>query len=239
MSSTELLEVINMERVRFGEEPVRRNDFAGRVAHELAGDDYETIVVRNHNGTFSTTYQLTVDQCMLVAMRESRGVRRNVLAALKESEAKSSGFLIPRTLSEALRLAADQADVIAAQTEALALAAPKVEFVDRYVQAATGAMTFRQVCKMLAVKEPVFRKFLSDHGVMYRLGSDWAPYSQHLDAGRFKTTAGVAEHGDSSHAYTQAKFTSKGVEWIAAEWAKHQVTQHRATMCAAQQKVVQ
>ena len=31
-----------------------------------------------------------------------------------------------------------------------------------------------------------------------------------------------AEHGDSSHAYSQAKFTPKGVEWLAGGLAKHE-----------------
>lgn len=131
---------------------------------------------------------------------------------------------LPRTMAEALRLAADQAEQIEKQAEALALAAPKVEFVDRYATS-TGNKGFREVCKLLGVKENTFRAFLRDHGVMYLLAGEWTPYSHHLDAGRFAVKTGTAEHGDTSHAFNQAKFTPKGVAWIAGEWAKYQIAQ--------------
>ncbi|ELC0798908.1 TPA: phage antirepressor KilAC domain-containing protein [Klebsiella pneumoniae] len=38
------------------------------------------------------------------------------------------------------------------------------------------------------------------------------PYAQHLDAGRFTVKTGEAENG---HAFTQVKFTPKGIQWIA------------------------
>lgn len=109
-----------------------------------------------------------------------------------------------------------------AQAQQLALAAPKVEFVDRFVQASTGSKTFRQVAKLLKANERHFRAFLEEKGVMYRLGGEWMPYAQHIEADRFEVKAGVAEN---DHAYTAARFTAKGVEWVAGEWAKHQVAQ--------------
>ena len=38
--------------------------------------------------------------------------------------------------------------------------------------------------------------------------------------GGFEVKAGVAKN---DHAYNTAKFTAKGVEWIAGEWAKYQL----------------
>lgn len=104
----------------------------------------------------------------------------------------------------------------------LALAAPKVEFVDQFVRA-NGSKGFRAVCKLLNAKEPAFRLFLVEKKIMYRLGNEWMPYQQHIDAGRFEVKARIAEHADTSHAYNQALFTPKGVNWVAAEWAKHRV----------------
>lgn len=101
----------------------------------------------------------------------------------------------------------------------LAIAAPKAEFVDRYVES-TGNLGFRQVAKLLKVKETELREFLIGNKVMYRLAGVMTPYADHVGAGRFVVKAGMAEHGDSSHAYSQAKFTPKGVEWLAGELAK-------------------
>ena len=86
MSSIELLKVINKARKDFGENPVRLNDFNNRIADELSGDDYETFVVQNPNNTTSTAYKLTLDQCILIGMRETKSVRRYVLAKIKELE---------------------------------------------------------------------------------------------------------------------------------------------------------
>ena len=118
---------------------------------------------------------------------------------------------IPQTYAEALRLAADQA-------EQLALAAPKVEFVDRYVTADSGSKGFRQVAKLLNANEKYFRAFLSDSKIMYKLGGEWMPYQCHADAGRFEVKGGVA---DNDHVYNSALFTPKGINWIAGLWAQH------------------
>ena len=129
-------------------------------------------------------------------------------------------FAIPSTLSAALRLAADQQDVIEAQTAQLALAAPKAAFVDQYVEA-SGSMSFRQVAKLLNANERTFRQMLLDKGVMYYLGGVMTPYSQHQDAGRFEVKTGTSE--TNGHAFSQARFTAKGVQWIAGIWAAYQL----------------
>ena len=107
MSSIDLLEIINKARVQHGEAEVRRNQFHERIADELDGTNYKTFVVTNSNGTRSMACELTHDQCMLVAMRESKAVRRNVLEKLK---AKS--HMVPQTMAQALRLAAEHSDLM-------------------------------------------------------------------------------------------------------------------------------
>ncbi len=123
---------------------------------------------------------------------------------------------LPTTFAEALRLAADQAERIEQQAAQLAIAAPKVEFVDRYVENA-GTMTFRQVAKLLKANERHLRQLLIDGHVMYRLNGVLTPYQNHIDAGRFEVKTGTSER--NNHAFAQARFTPKGVQWIAGLWA--------------------
>lgn len=146
-------------------------------------------------------------------------LRRRVIARWQELEAQAAPA-VPQTMAQALRLAADQAEQIEAQQEQLALAAPKVEYVDRYV-AANGSMGFRQVAKLLQANEHEFRAWLQDAKIMYRLGNEWTAYQNHIEAGRFVVRAGVATAND--HAFNTTKFTPKGVEWIAGLWSQHQV----------------
>lgn len=90
MDTTELLALVNEARAAFGEGSVRHNDFVARCKDELDGEHYETFVVQNLNNTQSEGLRLTADQCKLVAMRESKGVRRRVLARLNELEGQQA-----------------------------------------------------------------------------------------------------------------------------------------------------
>ncbi|WP_415797206.1 phage antirepressor KilAC domain-containing protein, partial [Comamonas aquatilis] len=147
----------------------------------------------------------------------SAALRLAVVRRWHELEAQQAPKL-PQTMAQALRLAAEQAEQIEAQQEQLALAAPKVEYVDRYV-AANGSMGFRQVAKLLQANEHEFRAWMQDEKVMYRLGNEWTAYQNHIEAGRFVVRAGVASAND--HAFNTTKFTPKGVEWVAGLWGKH------------------
>lgn len=93
-SSLQLLDMINAARRENREPSLRRNVFHDRVADELDGEHYKKIVVLNPNGTQSQAYALSRDQCMLVSMRESKAVRRSVLAKLKQPAAVSQREMI-------------------------------------------------------------------------------------------------------------------------------------------------
>ena len=129
-------------------------------------------------------------------------------------------FQVPTTLAGALRLAAEQAETIEQQALAIVAAAPAVEFVAKYADS-TGLKGFRQVCKLLAVKENVFREFLLDKKIMYRLGGEWMPHAAHLDTGRFVVKVGTSDA--TGYAFNSAKFTPKGINWVAGEYAKYQL----------------
>ncbi|HAG5566406.1 TPA: hypothetical protein G8O65_001507 [Salmonella enterica] len=208
MSSLDFLNnIINPSRIEAGEKPVRPSDFHARVNDEIDEKlNYENFVVgRTGHKTYYT--MLNMEQMMLIGMRESKAVRRSVLARLKAMH----GIQIPQTLPEALRFAAKLAEQKADLENKLAIAAPKAEFVDNYVEA-SGLMGFREVAKLLGIKETDFRLFLLENGIMYRLAGKMTPYSHHLDAGRFSVKTGEAGNG---HAFTQVKFTPKGIQWVA------------------------
>ena len=166
-------------------------------------------------------YELDKDTSLTLLLGYDPVARMKVVKRWQELEALQAPRL-PKTMAQALRLAAEQAEQIEAQQEQLAQAAPKVEYVDRYV-AANGSMGFRQVAKLLQANEHEFRAWLQDEKIMYRLGGEWAPHATHLQAGRFEVKTGVADHGEKTHAYSRSLFTSKGINWVAGEWAKHKL----------------
>lgn len=208
MSSLEFLDsIINPARIEAGETAHEPRKFLSKIEDELDLDGTGKKFRLNHNQTKTFYYDLDFDQMMLVGMRESKAVRRSVLAKLKVMHGPS----IPQTLPEALRLAADLAEQNAKLEGQLAIAAPKAEFVDSYVEA-SGSIGFRETAKLLKVKETDFRLFLLESEIMYRLAGKLMPYAHHTNADRFVVKTGEADNG---HAFTQVKFTPKGIQWIA------------------------
>lgn len=137
----------------------------------------------------------------------------------------SQAVSVPKTLPEALRLAADLAEQKEQLAQQLAAAAPKVEFVDRYCTA-KGSMSFRQVAKLLQAKETDFRLFLIESGILYRLSGVLTPRHQHIAAGRFEVKTGTTS--ETNFAFSQARFTPKGIEWIGGLWTAHIAKGHAA-----------
>lgn len=216
MSSLSLLAMINEQRAKAGESTIRNADFLEKVVDELdLGGCSFSVTPHPQNNCPQYYLNLTIEQCTLVGMRESKGVRRSVLEKLKELEVKDRTIpIVLPTFPELLRQHADALDQ-------LALAAPKVEFVDKFVSASTGSMGFREVCKLLSINEATFRKFLESEKIIYKLNGGKTPYANHLDAGRFETKAGI--NSKTGHAFNAYRFTTKGVEWVAGEFAKWQL----------------
>lgn len=161
-------------------------------------------------------YDLIERDTHMVVSGYSDEHRARVIDRWQELEARNTPVALPN-FSDPVAAARAWADAteskIKAET-ALALAAPKVEMVDRYMDA-TGTQTFRQVAKLLQAKEPSFRAFLAARRILYQIGGAWTPYAEHLDAGRFVVKTGSADNG---HAFSAARFTSKGVAWVSALW---------------------
>lgn len=168
------------------------------------------------NGQEYRGYVLPEDLTLNLVAGYSPVLRLRIIRRWKELETGSPPA-VPQTLSGALRLAAEQAERIEQQQAQLEAAKPAVEFVERYADS-TGTKGFRQVAKLLNANENLFREFLIDQKILYRLGRELTPHAQHIDAGRFCVKAGTSDK--TGHAYNSARFTPKGVTWVAGEFAK-------------------
>jgi len=211
MSSREIAELVDSRHDKV-KQSIERLAERGAISLPPLGEYLDSL------GRPANQYLLCKRDTYVVVAQLSPEFTARLVDRWQELEAGAAPA-VPQTMAQALRLAADQAEQIEQQEKALALAAPKVDFVNRYVES-TGLKGFREVAKLLKANESRFRKFLEDNKVMYRLSGKLMPYQNHIEAGRFEVRTGVAEN---EHAFTSAKFTPKGVAWIAGEWAKHQL----------------
>lgn len=191
----------------------------------ILGTDYEIFTKKGGNGGRPRIeYILSVDCAKSIAMMSRTEKGKEVRAYFIECEraANQSRVALPDFSNPAIaaRAWADEVEQKQALQLALDSVKPHVEFVEKYAQT-NGSLGFRQVCKLLKANERDFKTFLNARGIMYSLGGVMTPYSVHVDAGRIEVKAGIATAND--HAFTQARFTPKGVTWVAGEWAKFNV----------------
>jgi len=173
--------------------------------------------VKNHLNQTVSVYLVNKRDSYVVVAQLSPEFTARLVDRWQELE-QTQQIAVPQSLPDALRLAADLAEEKQKLTAELVAAAPKVEFVDRYCTA-SGSMSFRQVAKLLGAKEPEFRLFLIDNNIMYRLAGTLTPHHQHIDLGRFEVKTGTSS--TTNNAFSQARFTAKGIKWIGGLWAEH------------------
>ncbi|MBA1200486.1 phage antirepressor protein [Pseudomonas capeferrum] len=186
--------------------------FQGIYLDGMNRQQTEYLLDREHTDCLLTGYSAGMRMAVIKRWRELEEGNGRVIATLPD-------FSSPAV---AARAWAEQYERQQAASQALAIAAPKAAFVDQYVQA-SGSMSFRQVAKLLKANERQFRQMLLDKGVMYYLGGVLTPCSQHQAAKRFELKTGTSD--TNGHAYAQARFTAKGVQWVAGVWASYQLEQ--------------
>lgn len=170
---------------------------------------------KSANGVIEKIYLVNKRSSLIVVAQLCPEFTARIVDRWQELEAKQQPVL--PNYQESLRQLADQLDITHKQTLQLEAQKPAVEFVERYVES-TGNKGFREVCKLLNANEARFKEFLIENKIMYRLDGRLMPYGNHMDAGRFEVNAGISEN---EHAYTTAKFTPKGINWVAGLWAVH------------------
>lgn len=172
------------------------------------------VEVKNHLGQVVTEYQLIKRDSYVVVAQLSPEFTARLVDRWQELENQQMPQ-IPQTLSEALRLAADQAEQIERQNLLIEQQRPKVEFVQRYVEVGT-TKSLRETAKILRVPERAMIDCLVGDGLLFRQSGNLLPYQKYHVKGLFDVKTGTTEYG---HNYTQTRVTSKEIEYIASRYA--------------------
>lgn len=212
MTSLELVDFINAEREN---DDLTHANFLAKVPKVLgdASHSFECDLPDGY-GRPRRGYRFPKREACLLAMSYSYELQAKVYDRMTALEAGATpAFKVPSTLSGALRLAAQQAEQIEAQAAQLALAAPAVEFVDRFVEA-KSSKCLSDVAKLLGWKPQAFIAKLSTDTVIFKRGGNWLPFQAHIDAGRFTVKAGES----SGHAFQQTRVEPAGIAWLAGRY---------------------
>jgi Rha family phage regulatory protein len=131
-----------------------------------------------------------------------------------EETIKTGGFQLPQTFSEALMLAARQAEELETQQKQLKAAAPKVEYFDNVLQS-TSTHTMTQVAKELGMTAIALEKKLHEAGVMFKQSGQWFLYAKYQDKGyTMPRTHHYTQSDGTSGTNTITVWTEAGREFI-------------------------
>jgi len=162
-------------------------------------------IVYNDQGQTIKTYMLNQRQSIAVASRLNTALLMRVIDRWQELEQKQSSpqFNIPKTLPEALRLAADLADQ-------LEQAKPKLAVYDLLADR-KGDVSTTIVAKEIGTTAFKLNKFLRDNGVKW-LNAD-------LPKAGYETWFNCIADVKNGHEFTQCLVTPKGQIEIAKLWS--------------------
>lgn len=191
ITSLELVKEINLFREKEGNRAeLAHSDLLKVIRDEFEyeigiGKISETPYVHPQNGQTYHMFVLTLTQAKQVLVRESKFVRKAVIAYIERLESELNiQYKVPTNFAEALRLAAYQAEQIENQQKLIEEQAPKAEFYDEVVDS-KDALPMAEVAKTLNVglgRNKLFA-FLRDKGVLMRNNT---PYQKYVDMGWFR-----------------------------------------------------
>ena len=214
IDSLTLLKMVNEARKLCGEPEVRNNKFIEKILDELDGEHYTKSVVEKMNKTSMLVITMTFKQALRVAARESKAVRRSLIDKLEElQQANSPTPSIPKTLPEALRLAAELAEQKMQLEQQLVAAAPKVDFADR-VSVANGIL-IGNFAKVVGLKQNALFSWLRQNGILMAFGARKnVPRQQYINAGYFTVKEVVLDDENGYQIRLTPQLTGKGQQWL-------------------------
>lgn len=160
------------------------------------------------NGQDYPILRLPKRETLILVSGYNLKMRASIIDRWQELEAQEVTFAIPQSYSEALRLAADNADRADRAEARIALDAPKVAFAEQ-VEAAPDAIGLGQAAKVFGTGRNRFCSKLREIGWLTRTNE---PYQDKINAGLLDVKLGSWDHPEKGlQRSVTALVTGKGM----------------------------
>lgn len=196
----ELLSKETMSSLQIAEITGKRHDAILRdirhlITQGVNAHNFVEVEYTDKKGEKRPCFELTKKGCLILASGYDAKLRERIIDRWEEleSEKQKECFQIPKSFSEALQLAADQARQIEEQQKAIEQKdarinklQPKADFADAAFQA-EGKVDIGQAAKILGLpfgRNTLFKK-LKEKGILFNRNE---PKQRYIDAGYFELT---------------------------------------------------
>lgn len=184
--------------------------------------NFALVEYKDKKGEIRPCYNLTPKGCLILASGYDVVLREKIINRLEELEMqkKNGGFSIPQTLSEALRLAADQQEEIEQQKLLINEQAPKVAFANA-IEASKSSCLVGELAKILTkngytIGQNRLFEWLRNNGYLGTKGEYYnIPNQKYIEQGLFDLKKGVRSGNDGvMHTTITTKVTGKGCSYF-------------------------
>lgn len=203
-------------------------DIRNLLEQGVAALNFEPGNYKDANQQDRPCYYLTKKGCLILASGYDAKLREKIIDRWEEleTEKQTGGFQIPQSYSEALKLAATQAEQIEQQQKQLAEQAPSVVF-RQAVEGAKTSCLVGELAKLIAqngynIGEKRLFAWLREHGYLGRHGERYnVPNQTYVEQGLFELKKGVRSGtGGVMHTTLTTKVTGKGQIYFVNKFLK-------------------
>lgn len=179
--------------------------------------DYQTLdIMSNGNPTkdFALNVNMAKELSMLARNENGKKARLYFIECEKKLNESKYSKELPQSFSEALMLAAKQAQQIELQSAELKKQAPKVEYFEK-VMTSTSTYVTNQIAKELGTSAITLNRKLKDKKIIYKQNGTWMLYQkyQNKDYTRTKTYTYTDDQGNTKTSM-QMVWSEKGRHFI-------------------------
>lgn len=185
---------------------------------KVNGGNFSLVEYKDAKGEMRPMYALTKTECLYVATKFNDEARAKLVIRWEEleRERQAGGFRVPKSLSEALRLAAEQAERVEAQRMQIETMRPKALFADA-VASSDRSCLVAELAKILQqngvnIGQNRLFAWLREHGYLGTKGEYYnQPTQRAMDMGLFEIKkTSITKPDGSVLVTTTTKVTGKG-----------------------------